>query len=182
MADQNNNIENRYNQFLRLFMEHQGRLLGFILKLLPNYSAAEDILQETALVLWQKFDTYDVNSNYMAWAMQIAKNKVMDYGKKCKVRSIVHFDAEVVEDLAAEDVSNDVDHRYSEALHGCVEKLENKSKQIIRLRYIDRLKVKDIASQLSIQPNTLSKHMSRLHFLLRKCIEEKLSMGGRSHG
>ena len=163
-------------------MEHQGRLLGFILKLIPNYSAAEDILQETALILWQKFDTYQPGSSFMAWAKQIAKHKVMDYIKRCKVRSIVQFNPQIIEDLAAEEISHSVDLEYSEALQGCVDKLENKSKEVIHLRYIDRLKVKDIAKQLGMTPNTLSKHISRVHFLLKKCIEEKLLMQRKNNG
>ncbi len=159
-------------------MEHQGRILGFILKLLPNYSAAEDILQETALVLWDKFSTFEENTNFMAWAKQIAKNKVLDYIKKNKVRSIVQFDAEIIQNLSEEEISNSADDKYSEALQECVGKLENKSKEVIRLRYIDRLKVKDIANRLGLSANSLSKHISRVHFLLRKCIEDKISMQG----
>ncbi len=181
MREQNSTNEERYSLFLKLFMEHQGRLLGHILRLMPDYTVAEDILQETALVLWQKFDTFEVDSSFMAWARQIAKNKVLDYIKKSKVRTIVQFDVEVIEALAAEEpIAND--NQYSLALQGCIERLEDKSKQLIRLRYIKRLKVKEIAGQLGLTPNTLSKYMSRVHCMLRRCIEEKMTLQGGSHG
>src|SRR5688572_23508061 len=42
-------------QFLRLFLENERRIYAFIVSILPNLSDAEDVLQETSLILWQKF-------------------------------------------------------------------------------------------------------------------------------
>ena len=42
--------------FLRLFLQNQRRLYAYILTLLPNRADADDVLQETSLVMWDKFD------------------------------------------------------------------------------------------------------------------------------
>ena len=42
--------------FLPLFLKNERRLYAYILTLLPRRADADDVLQETSLVLWDKFD------------------------------------------------------------------------------------------------------------------------------
>ncbi len=52
-------------RFMRLFLENERRIFGFILTLLPHWADAEDVFQETAGVLWNKFD--DFQSGATSW-------------------------------------------------------------------------------------------------------------------
>ena len=45
-------------EFMRLFGAHRRRLYQFILSLVPNVQDAEDVLQETNIILWRKFGGY----------------------------------------------------------------------------------------------------------------------------
>ena len=42
-------------EFVRLFSKSQHRILGFVHTLVPNLAEAEDILQETSVILWKKW-------------------------------------------------------------------------------------------------------------------------------
>jgi len=46
-------------QFISLFLRSEREIFRYVAALVPNVSDAEDIVQQTALVLWQKFDAYD---------------------------------------------------------------------------------------------------------------------------
>lgn len=164
----------RYDLFLKLFMKNQGELFGFIMKLLPNYSVAEDIMQETMTTAWQKFVSFEEGTNYIAWVKRIARYKVMGYIGKSKSHSIVHFSDDVLEELANQEPAIVSQNIYFEALHGCVGKLKGHSREIVRLRYAKNMKVKEIAVHLDTTCNALSQHMSRVHYSLKKCIERTM--------
>ncbi len=44
--------------FIRLLLANERRIYAFILSMLPDLTDAEDVLQETSLVLWEKLDQY----------------------------------------------------------------------------------------------------------------------------
>ena len=58
--------------FLRLYSEHQRELFKFSFTLVPNHSDADDILQDTSVILWRKFAEFTPDSNFFRWASQVA--------------------------------------------------------------------------------------------------------------
>ena len=68
----------------------QKSLYAFILSLIPNRVEAEDILQETNLILCQKAEEYDPNGHFQGWAFKIARFQVMKHQTNRK-RSKIHF-------------------------------------------------------------------------------------------
>ena len=127
------NPVDRGAEFLRLFLQHQRRIYGLILALVPNGPDADDILQETSAVLWQKFDEFDPGSNYAAWALRIARYQVMAYystRRRQKARlSDETLDA-VVERMASRTEREDV---RSVALDGCLADLSEEDRRLIEL-------------------------------------------------
>ena len=70
-----------------LFTRHQNRIYGYILTLMPHSADTEDIMQETASVAWEKFETFEEGTDFAAWLKKIAFHKVMDYrepGRRCR--------------------------------------------------------------------------------------------------
>ena len=185
MERQNYNLsanDLRYSLFLKLFMKNQGELFGFIMKLLPNFSVAEDIMQDTMMTTWEKFASFEEGTDFTAWAKQIARYKVMGYIRKNKNQSMVHFCDDVLEDLANREPAHASQSTYFEALHGCVDKLNGHSREIVRLRYAKNMKVKEIAERLDTTCNALSKHMSRVHHSLKNCIERTMRAWDLTNG
>ena len=84
------------DSFFQLYLQSQRRLYAYILMLVPNSSDADDILQQTSSIMWQKFDTYDPDASFGAWAVSIAKYVIFDHYKK-KRRSHVIFKDEMLE-------------------------------------------------------------------------------------
>ena len=74
-------------QFLRLFLQNQRRLYAYILTLLPNRADADDVLQETSLAMWDKFDANGPPTDFLAWARRVAYHKVLDFYKKASRRT-----------------------------------------------------------------------------------------------
>ena len=75
----------------------QKSLYGYILSLLPNRSDAEDVLQETNLILCKKATEFDPKGHFQGWAFKIARYQVMSHLTKSK-RSRLHFSNEIIDE------------------------------------------------------------------------------------
>ena len=69
----------RQEQFARAFLQYQDRLYGHIVLMLPNRHDAEDVFQQTSLILWKKWDEFDWGGDFLAWACGIAHNEVRNF-------------------------------------------------------------------------------------------------------
>ncbi|MEK9633605.1 MAG: sigma factor, partial [Opitutae bacterium] len=89
--------------FSRKLSGLQRSLYAYILTLLPNRTDAEDVLQDTNLILCRKASEYDPKGHFQGWAFQIARYQVMAHITKSK-RSRLQFSNEIIEALAAEEL------------------------------------------------------------------------------
>ena len=71
--------ELKSEHFFRLYNAAQKRIYAYLLIMVHNHSDAEDLHQETASVLWERFDEFDKSKSFTAWAIGIARNKALDY-------------------------------------------------------------------------------------------------------
>ena len=59
-------------QFVRLLARYDREVYRYVLTLLPDHTEAEDVLQETAAALWEKFAEYDSEKPFFPWACRFA--------------------------------------------------------------------------------------------------------------
>jgi DNA-directed RNA polymerase specialized sigma24 family protein len=62
-------------EFVQLFTHYQRRLFLYILSQLPNPIEAEEVQQETNVVIWSKFAQFREGTNFLAWVSQIANQR-----------------------------------------------------------------------------------------------------------
>ena len=174
MADKHEKQE--YKDFLRLILEHKSRIYGYILRLIPNRSVADDLMQETTLVMWEKFHQFKIGTNFPAWGIQIARIKVLQY-RAASAKSPIHFSQEVFNSLASPIEGDDYQEiEKIQALENCLRKLSKRDHKLIQLRYTEKRKIKDIAESLGWPAGMAYKLMAKIHYLLKECIEKRLSI------
>src|SRR4249920_3777114 len=66
-------------RFLTLFLRSEREIFRYVAVLVPNVTDAEDIVQQTALALWEKFDAYDPSQPFTPWACRFALNKARQW-------------------------------------------------------------------------------------------------------
>jgi len=74
MSDLN---DQHHDQFLRLFAEHEPALRTFVRSLLPSLADASEVMQEVAVVLWQKFAEFDATRDFRKWAFGVARYEAL---------------------------------------------------------------------------------------------------------
>ncbi|QOV89563.1 sigma-70 family RNA polymerase sigma factor [Humisphaera borealis] len=164
--------DDRHQQVLQLFVRHQTRIRGFIVSLMGDFTAAADVVQETFLVVQQKAAEFDVNSNFLAWAFQIARFQVMK-AQANRSRAADRFSNAVLESLSASAPAEPFDNSRLAVLPHCLAKLAPQARRIINLFYQHEHKPQAIARILDWTPAAVSVALSRARRLLRDCIEQQ---------
>lgn len=169
--------EQRREEFVRLFQQHERRLYGYILSLVPNINAADDISQNTNLLLWKAFDQFDSTKDFGVWARTIAYYQVLTYRKTSR-REQVRFNSELVETLAGsvEARVDDLAARQS-YLIDCLGRLSEFKRHVIRLYYTFGMTAKAVAQKLGRNPSVVEKTILRSRRSLYDCVETAIRQG-----
>jgi len=157
-------------EFLALFLQHQDGIRAFIRSLVRDRGAADDVFQETSIVLWSEFDRYEPNRSFGAWARGIASNKVLKSYARNR-RFSVALPPEAINAVAIsfdERESNMEDERT--ALRACLEKLSDYGRQLLVLRYEHSLSVSALASRIARSEEAVHKALVRVRSALAKCV------------
>src|SRR4051812_34190449 len=73
-------------RLVALLTRHQRQIFSYIYVLVPNRADAEDLLQETSVVVCEKFHEFKEGTDFVAWACQIAYWRVR-YSRQKYARS-----------------------------------------------------------------------------------------------
>ena len=68
-----------HEQFTGLLMRHQSQVFGYIFAAVHNLHDAEELYQDTSLILWRKFAGYRPDSDFARWACQTAKYEILRF-------------------------------------------------------------------------------------------------------
>jgi RNA polymerase sigma-70 factor (ECF subfamily) len=167
-----NNEKNE--QFLSLFIRNQKRIYGFIASLVPNAVDTDDLMQETMMVMWHHFDEFQLGTDFAAWGMAIARRKIMKYRSSRAGKSLL-FSEEAVQNIMQCDKNLDgKTNDYMTALQQCLNKLEKKDRQVIRLRYEEETSTQKLADAIGTRTDNVYKILSRIHLLLQRCVSKTI--------
>src|SRR5882724_11264787 len=128
MSDLN---DQHHDQFLLLFAEHQPALRTFVRALLPSLADASEVMQEVAVVLWQKFAEFDAARDFRKWAFGVARYQALAHLRD-RVRDRHVFNDELVGRLADEAAAAEQRHEAQrEALETCLQKLPEHQRALV---------------------------------------------------
>lgn len=164
----------RQKELMLLMTQHQRRIFAYIHALVPSRADAEDLLQETSLVVVEKFHEFASGTDFVAWACQIAWWRVRASRQKF-ARSKVVFDDEVLESVAhtAASMHEEVSERH-EALARCLQKLHPRDRDLLLTRYEPGAGVEEAAQRSGRSLEAAYKALGRLRKLLLDCVTQQL--------
>jgi RNA polymerase sigma-70 factor, ECF subfamily len=166
------------DRFAPLYARWHLEILRFVLTLIPDRNQAEDVVQETARVLWQKFTDYDPERPFWPWARQIAYFEVLKFRKQ-RGTARRHFSGELVETLAQERAQQeDLLEARRQALQQCLQALSGEDRRLLTQRYADNLAVEELARQLGKSSNALYLLLHRIRQKLAHCVRRALHLEG----
>lgn len=158
--------------FLSLFLKNHRRIYGFIASLVPNANDAEDLMQETLMVMWRRLDEFKRDTNFAAWGIAIAQRKIMKYRASRPNKALMFSDQALQEIIIRDEKLSQKSGDYMAALQRCLEKLKAEDRHVVSLRYEKEMPVKRMADMLGGSLDTIYKRLARIHTLLQSCIQK----------
>jgi RNA polymerase sigma-70 factor (ECF subfamily) len=158
-------------RFLSLFLRSEREIFRYVAALVPNVADAEDIVQQTALALWEKFDSYDPNQPFTPWACRFALNKTKQWIER-RQRWQALLEGGLVEELAQrrEELRPEIEMRLKH-LEGCFNKLPAEQRSIVEGYYYRRDGIEKLAEQSGRTVAATYKTLQRIRQALQVCIE-----------
>ena len=174
MESSSSERDQREEDFARQFAKHQRLLFGYLVTLLGDPSAAEDVFQETCVVLLREREKYQPGSKFVSWATTIAYNQVRRYRREKKQRSRM-LGGDLLAQIAEEaSTRNDEMDARREALTACLSKLNNDDRRLVAAAYQESTSLKSAAEKLDRPVNTVYKALNRIRGNLYDCIQRAL--------
>lgn len=164
-------------EFVAQITKSQRQLHAFILSMVWNAAEADDVLQETNLVLWEKVAEFDGNRPFLPWAMRFAQWQALAWLKRHKRQRLV-FDDDLAKMLADEAAIHEpaFDLR-QHALASCLQKLASEQRKLIARRYEPGASVNAMAEKAKTTAKAVSDKLRRIRHALLECIEKTISEG-----
>ncbi len=173
MTDPQDSSFDRTTQFLELLNAHDRALCLYVYGLVPRDSEAEDILQQTKMLLWKHFADFELGTNFLAWARKTAFQQVLTHRRK-KKREHVPLEEEALEALGAAvaELSEQSTARH-EAVRACVARLPAEHRQLIQLRYFQEMEIPHIAQKIERTEGAVYRALSRIRMTLMECVQKQ---------
>lgn len=164
----------QHDQFLRLFSHHSRQIFAFILSLVMRHSDADEVFQETSLVLWKKFAAYNPEQSFFAWACRIAELSILEQRRKNQKYLTISEEAfQLLADRMCHQPNN-LDSR-RKALEICLDKLPDSERQLIEQRYKLQLSPKEMADRSARSVYSIYRALTRVHTALLDCVQKSLA-------
>ena len=173
---QRENVQSRKAEFVKLLQQHRSRLFGYVHSLVHDWNHADDLYQQTALVLWMKFDEFDPQRSFFSWACGVARFEFANFVRG-RDRQPLYF-ADPLRLLLVEPLEEFTDEELEgrrEALGRCLEKLAGPDRQLLTECYQDSAGVHGAAQRRGRSTNSVYNSLRRIRRALYECIARSLS-------
>lgn len=167
----------------QVFLTHHDFVKGVALKYAPWPGLMDDITQQVFLEFMAKETRWDLSKDARPLLATMTRHVAMRLWRE-RTREqpdVVQKLADHIRLLAEE---RDSPPRYEEeigVLRTCLQKLPDKSRELIHLYYYNEVGTPEIAGQLDMKADTVCRALSRVREKLRECIQRSLTQGGHAH-
>lgn len=155
-----------------LFLQYQPAIRGFILSMVPDFSLADDIVQETFLTVTRKASAFELGTSFAAWVKTIARFKALE---AIRARRFETLSDEVLSALSTEprEFGGDTDERLA-LLRSCMDQLAPQARRSIDFRYQNDHMPPQIAGLMGCTVQSVNVTLSRARAFLRECVQRKM--------
>lgn len=161
-------------EFSRVVVTHRNALLRYGLRRLEDHSAAEDLVAETFIVVWRRFEELPPPNEVLFWLYGIAgrllNNILRGRQRSMRLEARLSFERDS-ENATARFTNEDV-----EALLEALRCLTADERELIQLAYWENLSYREIGLALGCSENAAGVRLSRarkhLHALLNPLFSE----------
>jgi RNA polymerase sigma-70 factor, ECF subfamily len=162
---------------VQVLLRERIRVMAIASAIVRDVHAADDIYQQVVLSALQATDKFADREHVVAWALRAARHRALDLTAR---RQIASLPDDVLDLLEADwsDAPGQMSDQ-AEALHRCMQGLAQPTRELLRLRYSEGLTAVAIAGKMRRTADAVYQNLSRVHRLLRDCVERQMTRTGQ---
>lgn len=171
-----------HDAFLQQYLACQERLRAYVMGVVRDRHLVDDVMQEIGIVCWRKWDQYDPERPFAAWARGIARNCLYQQAERLgRNKEILSPEALEALSTAYDALDERADDIRLHALASCLQHLDNRARTLLQHRYQDDLDLATVAERVGRGKEAVGKALQRLRTALGRCIEKQLGHEGHHH-
>lgn len=160
-------------EFLGVFLPIQPSLRAYLHAAVGSRAAVEELQQDVAVALWEKFSTYDQERPFLPWALGMARIQVLRW-RQTQFRDRRLLSAETAELLAesAAEPANELTHRL-DFIAGCLGQVGERITGLLRRHHVLGESARTIAEADDTTTTAVENALMRARKALRHCVERR---------
>jgi RNA polymerase sigma-70 factor (ECF subfamily) len=166
------------SDFVRLWTRHQAEVQRYVFSMVPRQADAAEVLQDVSVLLWKKWDQYDIDRPFVPWAIRFAYLEVLKWRQKQAREKLVFSDG-LLEQLDGRfEEECPLNEARRNALDSCLTRLNEQERKWVNLRYGRHGAVKEEAENRGVSMHKLYYALEKIRGQLLSCINESLRKEG----
>jgi len=136
-----------------VYKKYQPSVLNFVKMQINNYQLAEELTQDIFIDFIEALRDFRFQSSLKTFLFSIARHKIVDQIRKKKIKNILFskLPSYIVESLKVVFIDEEIDKKeLREKITKIIDSLPNDYRVVLRLKYIDGIKVSEIAGKLKM--------------------------------
>ena len=169
------------DEILRAAFKYQDALTSYAFSLLRDWALAQDVVQESYLVLLRKWQDFQPETNLYAWVRQIVRFEALNVLRSRKTeRPLVFAELEALVDRRFEAQLREPEalrmNEERKALHECMAGMQQEALDILLGFYRDRCSSEELASRYRRSIKGIRLFLSRLRKKWRMCVPSRMAL------
>lgn len=165
----------RHRQFTAAWLHAQAAVAAYLSTAITDPHLVDDLLQELAMLLYDRWQEYDPGKPFLPWALGFARFKILEQYRRGRRDRLRLASPEHLSLLAAPGPAQaDGWSAESDALRHCLQEVQGRSWDILRRRYHDDQDATTIAQELAMPAATVRSLLKRARDALVACVGRRL--------
>ena len=161
--------KNDHYSFQKIFERYSKPLFQFSLRYLKSKEAAEDVVQEVFIKIWNNRKSIKTDTSFQSYLFTIALNTIRKhFNKLSKLNKIKH---DILIDFSKNKFGFDDNPDYQsllDKLNELINRMPEKRRQVFIKKKIEEKSLKEIAKELSITTKTVEYHITEAMKFLKQ--------------
>jgi RNA polymerase sigma-70 factor (ECF subfamily) len=136
----------------------------FVSQKIEDEGLVEEITNDVLWSAWESRENFNHKCEEFSWICSIAKHKIIDYYRKKKIKQVLFSNNPIYEEIADKALTPERDALKNELLEEIKDtfaELNEGYGKLLRLKYVDGLKIKEISKMLKISLKAVESRLSR---------------------
>lgn len=171
------------DQFVQLVLRHEWRVRAFVATMLGRPQNIEDVVQEIFTVAWAKreqfsFATEEPDEEFVRWVCTIGRYESLKNRRQQAGVGLLLEDSTIERLVSFQFEESAYLESRRRALAGCIDKLRDVDRLLVRRRYSVEQAIEQIAAQDGKTVSTIYKSLTRIRTALLACVGRTLKQEG----